>query len=91
MLDEIAKERGASIPRRSRSTGCMHKPGVDTVILGARDEAQLRDNLAAATWRLSPEEMTRARRGQRAAGAVPEWHQHKFGIERNPRLPAIRQ
>ena len=29
-----------------------------------------------------------------AASAVPEpypmWHQHKFGIERNPRLPSIR-
>ena len=50
----------------------MNKPGVDTVIIGARDEAQLRDNLAAATWRLSRRGDARARRGERAAGALPD-------------------
>ena len=34
------------------------KPGVDTVILGARNEEQLRDNLASAAWELSAEEMS---------------------------------
>ena len=43
----------------------MNKPGVDTVIIGARDEAQLRDNLAAATWRLSPEEWAHSTRSAR--------------------------
>ena len=69
----------------------MNKPGVDTVIIGARDEAQLRDNLAAASWRLTGEEML----ALDAVSALPEpypmWHQHKFGIERKPRLPSMRR
>ena len=65
----------------------MHKPGVDTVILGARNEEQLRDNLAAATWRLTNEEMARLDEVSALPEPYPYWHQHKFGIERNPRLP----
>ena len=68
----------------------LNKPGVDTVIIGARDEAQLRDNLAAATWRLSAEEMARLDEVSALPEPYPMWHQHKFGIERNPRLPALR-
>ena len=68
----------------------MSKPGVDTVIIGARDEAQLRDNLAAAAWRLSAEEMTRLDEVSALPEPYPMWHQHKFGIERNPRLPSMR-
>ncbi len=68
----------------------MHKPGVDTVIVGARDETQLRDNLAAAGWRLSPEEMTALDEVSALPEPYPMWHQHKFGIERNPRLPGSR-
>ena len=56
----------------------MCKPGVDTVIIGARDEAQLRDNLAAATWR-SPEEVTRLDEVSALPEPYPIWHQHKFG------------
>ena len=68
----------------------LSKPGVDTVILGARDESQLKDNLAAATWRLSTEEMTRLDDVSALPEPYPMWHQHKFGIERNPRLPSTR-
>jgi aryl-alcohol dehydrogenase-like predicted oxidoreductase len=68
----------------------MNKPGVDTVIIGARDEAQLRDNLAAAEWRLSAEEMTALDEVSALPEPYPQWHQHKFGIERNPRLPGMR-
>jgi diketogulonate reductase-like aldo/keto reductase len=60
------------------------------VIIGARDEAQLRDNLAAAEWRLSAEEMAALDEVSALPEPYPQWHQHKFGIERNPRLPAIR-
>ncbi len=88
-LADIGAARGVS-PAQVALNWVMHKPGVDTVIIGARDEAQLRDNLAAAGWRLSADEMT----ALDAVSALPEpypmWHQHKFGIERNPRLPAVR-
>ena len=57
VLTEIAQARAVT-PAQVALNWVLCKPGVDTVILGARDEAQLRDNLAAATWRLSADEMT---------------------------------
>jgi aryl-alcohol dehydrogenase-like predicted oxidoreductase len=68
----------------------MNKPCVDTVILGARNEEQLRDNLAAAAWRLSLEEMSRLDEVSATPEPYPYWHQHKFGLERNPRVPSVR-
>jgi aryl-alcohol dehydrogenase-like predicted oxidoreductase len=88
-LIAVAREREVT-PAQVAINWVLSKPGVDTVILGARHEAQLRDNLAAATWRLTADEMSRLD----AVSALPEpypfWHQHKFGIERNPRLESRR-
>ena len=88
-LIEIAAARGVT-PAQVALNWVMHKPGVDTVIIGARDEAQLRDNLAAASWRLSAEEMVALDEVSALPEPYPMWHQHKFGIERNPRLPGMR-
>jgi len=89
VLDAIARDRNVSISQVSLNWG-LHKPGVDTVVLGARNETQLRDNLAAATWKLTPEESARLDEASALPEPYPYWHQHKFGIERNPRLPALR-
>jgi len=89
VLTAIANERNVSAAQVALNW-VMHKPGVDTVILGARNEEQLRDNLAAATWRLTNEEMARLDEASAVPEPYPYWHQHKFGLERNPRLPAVR-
>jgi aryl-alcohol dehydrogenase-like predicted oxidoreductase len=89
VLTAIANERNVSAAQVALNW-VMHKPGVDTVILGARNEEQLRDNLAAATWRLTNEEMARLDEASALPEPYPYWHQHKFGLERNPRLPAVR-
>lgn len=88
-LTAIAGERGVT-PAQVALNWVMHKPGVDTVIIGARDELQLKDNLAAAGWRLSPDEMAALDEVSALPEPYPMWHQHKFGIERNPRLPGMR-
>jgi aryl-alcohol dehydrogenase-like predicted oxidoreductase len=89
VLTEIAQTRAVT-PAQVALNWVLSKSGVDTVILGARDEAQLLDNLAAATWRLSADEMTRLDDVSALPEPYPMWHQHKFGIERNPRLPSTR-
>ena len=66
------------------------KPGVDTVILGARNEEQLRDNLASATWELSAEEMARLDEASAVPAPYPYWHQQAWATARNPRVPARR-
>jgi aryl-alcohol dehydrogenase-like predicted oxidoreductase len=88
-LVDIGRARDVS-PARVALNWVMNKPGVDTVIIGARDEAQLRDNLAAADFQLSGEEMAALDEVSALPEPYPMWHQHKFGIERNPRLPGIR-
>jgi aryl-alcohol dehydrogenase-like predicted oxidoreductase len=88
-LTEIASARGAT-PAQVALNWVMNKPGVDTVIIGARDEAQLRDNLAAAAWRLTAGEMLALDEVSALPEPYPMWHQHKFGIERNPKLPSVR-
>jgi aryl-alcohol dehydrogenase-like predicted oxidoreductase len=85
VLIEIARERNVSAAQVALNW-VTHKRGVSTVILGARNEAQLRDNLAAATWRLAPEEVARLDAVSDLPEPYPSWHQHKFGIERNPRV-----
>ncbi len=89
VLGEIARARQVT-PAQVALNWVMNKPGVDTVIVGARDEAQLRDNLAAAGWRLSADEMIKLDEVSALPEPYPMWHQHKFGIERNPRLSSMR-
>jgi len=58
VLDEIAKETGRTIPQIAINW-LLQRPTVATVIIGARNEAQLRDNLGAVGWSLTPDQMTR--------------------------------
>ena len=88
-LAEIASARRVT-PAQVALNWVMNKPGVDTVIIGARDEAQLRDNLGAAAWQLTAEEMLALDQVSALPEPYPMWHQHKFGIERNSRLPSTR-
>jgi aryl-alcohol dehydrogenase-like predicted oxidoreductase len=89
VLLAIAGERGVSASQVALNW-VLSKPAVDTVIIGARDETQLRDNLAAASWRLTAGERERLDEVSALPEPYPMWHQHKFGIERNPRIPAGR-
>jgi aryl-alcohol dehydrogenase-like predicted oxidoreductase len=89
VLSEIAAERSAT-PAQVALNWLICRPGVSTVILGARNEAQLQDNLAAAGWRLTAEEIRRLDEVSALPEPYPYWHQHKFGLERNPRVPAER-
>ena len=86
----IAAERGVT-PAQVALNWVRCKPGVDTVILGARNEEQLRDNLAAAEWELSADEMARLDEVSATPEPYPYWHQQKWAAERNPRLPSRRR
>ena len=52
-LDEIAKECGKSVPQVALNW-LLQRPTVASVIFGARNEQQLRQNLDAAGWNLTP-------------------------------------
>ena len=56
VLDRIAAETGKSMPQIALNW-VLTRPTVSTVIIGARNEAQLRENLGALGWSLSPQHM----------------------------------
>lgn len=58
VLDQIAEETGRSIPQIAINW-LLARPSVTSVIMGARNEAQLRDNLGAVGWTLTQEQITR--------------------------------
>jgi len=81
-LDAVAKQTGKSIPQVALNW-LLQRPTVSTVIIGARNEKQLRDNLAAAGWNLNTEQMAQLDRASATTPIYPYWHQRQF-TERNP-------
>ena len=61
----------------------LQRPSVATVIIGARDEAQLRQNLGATGWNLTPAQVARLEVASAKPRIYPYWHQAQFA-ERNP-------
>ena len=51
-------------------------------MIGARDRAQLVDNLAAATWELSLDEVARLDAASARPLPYPYWHQRRYNAER---------
>ncbi|HKT28067.1 aldo/keto reductase [Dyella sp.] len=81
-LDEVAKETGKSIPQIALNW-LLQRPTVSTVVIGARNEEQLRQNLDAVGWNLSPEHVAKLDKASEVTPVYPYWHQRGFG-ERNP-------
>jgi aryl-alcohol dehydrogenase-like predicted oxidoreductase len=82
-LAEIAEARGATMAQVALNW-LLRKKGVTSVILGARNEAQLADNLAAAGWTLSAEELARLDAASATPPPYPQWVQRGPFAERNP-------
>ena len=81
-LDEVAAETGKSVPQIALNW-LLQRPTVSTVIIGARNEEQLRQNLGAVGWALTAEQVAKLDRASDKPKAYPYWHQAGFG-ERNP-------
>ena len=81
-LDEVAKETGKSVAQIALNW-LLQRPTVATVIIGARNEEQLRENLGATGWSLAPPHMARLDAASAVTPIYPYWHQRCFG-ERNP-------
>src|SRR6516162_9877871 len=58
VVDEIAKETGKTVPQIALNW-LLQRPTVSTLVIGARDEKQLRDNLGAVGWNLTPAQVKR--------------------------------
>ena len=86
VLDEVrrvAEARGCSAAQVALNW-LLRRPGVTSVIVGARNARQLGENLEAATWALSDEELARLDRASARPLPYPYWHQEKYNRERMP-------
>jgi aryl-alcohol dehydrogenase-like predicted oxidoreductase len=88
VLAAIAEARGATIAQVALNY-VLYKPGITSVIIGARNAAQLEDNLAAAAWRLAEDEVARLDAVSAVPLPYPYWHQATYGASRNPSYAAL--
>jgi aryl-alcohol dehydrogenase-like predicted oxidoreductase len=78
----VARETGHTVPQVALNW-LLRRPSVSTIILGARNEDQLRQNLKAVDWTLSPEHVAQLDAASAVTPVYPYWHQRGF-VERNP-------
>ena len=81
-LDDVARETGKTVPQIALNW-LLQRPSVATVIIGARNEEQLRQNLGAVGWNLTAEQVAKLDAASATTLAYPYWHQRAFA-ERNP-------
>jgi aryl-alcohol dehydrogenase-like predicted oxidoreductase len=82
-LDAVAKETGKTVPQVALNW-LLARPTVSTVIIGARNEEQLRQNLGAVGWTLSAAQIAKLDAASALSPAYPYWHQRGTFPERNP-------
>ena len=82
-LDEVAQETGKTVPQIALNW-LLQRPTVSTVIIGARNEEQLRQNLGAVGWSLTAEQIAKLDAASAMPIAYPYWHQRQSYAERNP-------
>ncbi|OJH35479.1 aldo/keto reductase [Cystobacter ferrugineus] len=73
-LDAVAKETGKSVPQIALNW-LLRRPTVSTVLIGARNEEQLRQNLGALGWTLTSEQIARL---DAASAVTPPYPYHPY-------------
>jgi len=82
VLTEVAEEVGKTVPQVALNW-LLQRPTVANVIIGARNEEQLRQNLGAVGWNLTKEQVAKLDRATDSTPIYPYWHQRQF-VSRNP-------
>jgi aryl-alcohol dehydrogenase-like predicted oxidoreductase len=76
VLDELAEETGKTVAQVALNW-VLQRPTVCNVIIGARNEEQLEQNLGAIGWNLSTEQIKRLDAASDREPVYPYWHQRK--------------
>jgi aryl-alcohol dehydrogenase-like predicted oxidoreductase len=81
-IDAIAKETGKTVPQIALNW-LLQRPTVSSVIIGARNEEQLKQNLGASGWNLTAEQVAKLDAASDVTPVYPYWHQ-RIVRQRNP-------
>lgn len=76
-LDEVAKETGKSHSQIALNW-TLNRPTVASVVIGARNEAQLKENLGALGWSLTESQAAKLDAASDVRPIYPYWHQRSF-------------
>lgn len=87
-LDEIAAETGKTVPQIAINW-LLRRPTVSSVIIGARTEEQLRQNLGAVGWSLTPEQVARLDAASAVTPAYPYYPYWREGGFRRVNPPLV--
>jgi aryl-alcohol dehydrogenase-like predicted oxidoreductase len=93
-LDVVAKETSKTIPQVAINWLLQQKT-VANVIVGARDEKQLLENLGSVGWNLTRSQLEILNKASEISPAYPVWHQQSFPMlneritERNPQTSSV--
>ncbi|WP_158799296.1 aldo/keto reductase [Pedobacter sp. L105] len=77
VLDELAEETGKTISQISLNW-LLQRPTVANIIIGARNEEQLKQNLEAVGWNLTTDQVKRLDAASDIRPVYPYWHQRQF-------------
>ena len=81
-LEVVAAETGKTVAQVALNW-LLQRPSVASLIIGARNEEQLTQNLGAIGWNLTPAQVATLDAASATTPAYPYWHQKGFA-ERNP-------
>ncbi len=76
-LDAIAKETGKTVAQVSLNW-LLQRPTVSNIIIGARNEEQLKQNLDAVGWNLTVDQVKSLDEVSEVFPVYPYWHQRQF-------------
>jgi aryl-alcohol dehydrogenase-like predicted oxidoreductase len=82
-IEEVAKETSKTVPQIALNW-LLQRPTVANVIMGARNEEQLRQNLGAVGWNLTKEQVAKLDAASATQPIYPYWHQRLQFANRNP-------
>jgi aryl-alcohol dehydrogenase-like predicted oxidoreductase len=80
-LEAVAKETGKLVPQVALNW-LLQRPTVSHLVIGARNEEQLTQNIGAVGWSLTPAQIATLDKASEVTPTYPYWHQRQF--ERNP-------
>jgi aryl-alcohol dehydrogenase-like predicted oxidoreductase len=77
-LDQISIETGKTVAQVALNW-LLQRPTIVNLIIGARNEEQLKDNLGAVGWNLTVEQVKRLDMASEVPPVYPYWHQREHG------------
>lgn len=76
VLDEVAEETGKSVAQISLNW-LLQRPTVSNIVIGARNEEQLKQNLEAVGWNLTVDQVKKLDEASKSEPIYPYWHQRQ--------------